>query len=80
MDNKNYNGDPIRSEYDNIRAFERFANAAFDVRNAYILQLHQLAYKYGFGWDLVELYVETSRDDAAELCNYARETDFKIGD
>lgn len=69
-----------RTEWDNIRAFERFANKAFDLRTNYIIQLHQLAYEHGFGWDLVKLYLETSRADAEELCEYSKNCDFTFGD
>ena len=71
MDNK---------KVERMHSFERFANAAFDARNSFILQLHQLAYENGYGWDLVRVYLNSAFDDPDELIDWVKETDFKIGD
>ena len=72
MDNK--------SEWDRIRSFERFANAAFDQRNNYIISLRALAVKYGFDDEVVKIFIETDREEAQELVGYARRSDFIFGD
>lgn len=71
MDNK---------EVERIHAFERFANKAFELRNAYIISLLNEAYKYSLSADIVEIWISTSRIEAEDLISYAQQTDFKIGD
>ena len=68
------------SEWDNIHSFERFANAAFDLRNNYIQALISEAKKRGISEDAVKIFMETDREEAAELLEYAKQTDFKFGD
>ena len=63
-----------------IHNFERFANKAFDLRNAYIISLLDEAYKHSLSVDIVEIWLSTSRIEAEELISYAQETDFKFGD
>lgn len=67
-------------DYERIHNFERFCNKAFDLRNAYIMALIDEAYKRNLSQDVVEIYLETSREDAAELLEYARASNFSFGD
>ena len=67
-------------EVSRIHNFERFANAAFDARNAYIQTLGDIAFKYNQSWDVVALFLETNKQDAKELIDYAQKSDFHFGD
>lgn len=68
------------ADYERIHSLEIFCNKAFDLRNSYIISLIDEAYKRNLSQEVVELFLETSREDSKELLEYARATNFKFGD